>query len=115
MGNPFKGELTFEETAAVAEPLLERGVIPALRDKSCDGLKSPLLNLDANKTGRVALSDFYRLGGRFAENVDYLRHLGALEEKKGSQPQVVLPNYFLAASNCMLDNSLYRVCCPDIC
>lgn len=87
------------------------------QDAECQDLKSALVKLEHNGTGRVLLKDFYSntLSGtwQFSESVDYLRALGALEE--GSQRSVLIPNYVNAKSNCLASSGMYSVCCINEC
>merc|ERR1719161_3049386 len=76
--------------------------------------------LDKTASGRVQLSTFYRRAmegeWRFGESEAYLRELGALDDSsywKG--PQVLIPNYLLAASNCIVTSTYYLVCCVNEC
>merc|ERR1719231_304579 len=76
--------------------------------------------MDAHHTGRVPLSKFHNaaLGSewRFSESAEYLRELGALDETSRWQgPQVIIPNYMQAASNCIVSTSHYLVCCVNRC
>jgi len=70
-------------------------------------------------TGRVPLSRFYRGGlngdWTFTESVEYLRHIGALDETSPSRMSVVIPNYIHSHSNCLEGSSFYSVCCFDEC
>lgn len=89
-------------------------------EQECQGIKKNLVSMDREKTGRVALSDFYHesVGGewRFSESKAYLRELGALDETSLTKgPQVILPNYLLGASNCIGTSTYYHVCCVNEC
>lgn len=42
--------------------------------------------------------------------MEYLRELGALEER-----EVLMPNYILGPSNCDGTTSFYDLCCPNAC
>jgi len=83
-------------------------------------MKDQLVQMDKTGTGRVRLSDFYGTGmekdWRFGESEAYLRELGVLDE---SSPwlgkQVVIPNYLLAASNCIVSTPHYLICCQNEC
>merc|ERR1719217_190657 len=83
-------------------------------------MKSALVSMDTHSTGRVPLSSFYRsaMAGewRFGESEAYLRELGALDESSIFRgPQVIIPNYLLAASNCIVASTYYLVCCVNEC
>merc|ERR1719401_3192793 len=70
--------------------------------------------------GRVPLSRFYNTAvnsdWRFGESEPYLRDLGALDESSSwLGPQVIIPNYLQATSNCIVSTSHYLVCCVNDC
>jgi len=70
-------------------------------------------------TGRVPLSDFYRVGlkedWQFNEDEDYLRSLGALDESNPRRPSVVITNYLHSQTNCLSTSGFYSVCCANEC
>merc|ERR1719352_1503693 len=83
-------------------------------------MKNTLVSLDSHKTGRVPLSKFYNtainIDWRFGESEAYLRELGALDESSSwLGPQVIIPNYLQAASNCIVSTAHYLVCCEAEC
>merc|ERR1719224_376355 len=83
-------------------------------------MKLTLVGMDKYSTGRVALSKFYGTGldldWRFGESEAYLRELGALDESSSWMgPQVIIPNYIQATSNCIISTSHYLVCCVAEC
>merc|ERR1719161_3139263 len=89
-------------------------------EQECQAIKSNLVSMDHKNTGRVRISDFYHksVGGewRFSESVAYLRDLGALDESSRIDgPQVIIPNYLLGASNCIVTSTYYHVCCVNEC
>jgi len=76
--------------------------------------------MDKHATGRVPLSNFYNTAinsdWRFGESEAYLRELGALDEtSKWIGPQVLIPNYLQATSNCIISTAHYLVCCVNEC
>jgi len=85
----------------------------------CHRLKDLLVEMEDPGTGRVPLSRFYRGGlegdWTFTESVEYLRHIGALDETSPSRLSVVIPNYIHSHSNCLEGSSFYSVCCLDEC
>merc|ERR1719253_1316069 len=87
--------------------------------EECTDLKRSLMEaeLPGREGGRIRLADFYSIQSRwvFAEKVDYLRDIGALDEANKSQPLVIIPNYVLSYPNCMKATSLYSVCCHNEC
>lgn len=89
-------------------------------EQECQAIKSNLMSMDHKKAGRVRLSDFYHksVNGewRFSESEAYLRDLGALDESSTIDgPQVIIPNYLLGASNCIVTSTYYHVCCVNEC
>jgi len=86
----------------------------------CESMKVALVGMDSRKTGRVPLSKFYNTAvnsdWRFGESETYLRELGALDESsKRMGPQVIIPNYLQATSNCIVSTPHYHVCCVNEC
>jgi len=86
----------------------------------CQEMKSQLVDMDKEGTGRVRLSDFYGTGlekdWRFGESEEYLRQLGVLDESSPWRgKQVIIPNYLQAASNCIVSAPHYLVCCMNEC
>jgi hypothetical protein len=90
------------------------------QDAECRQMKDSLVALGDHGIGRVALADFYTPAlndnsFQFAESMDYLRELGALDETDPSSPSVIVPNYVNAPANCIASSSFYSVCCLDEC
>ena len=89
--------------------------------EECADLQQALKALDREGTGRVRLLDFYKkdnVSGNWflEEQQDYLRDMGALDESNSAiGPQVIIPNYVQAPSNCPEVSSLYDVCCLRRC
>merc|ERR1740129_974029 len=89
-------------------------------DSECADMKESLVEMDTHHTGRVPLSKFYSSAleteWRFGESESYLRELGALDETSAWQgKQVIIPNYLLATSNCIVSTEHYHVCCVNEC
>jgi len=88
-------------------------------ETECQVIKASLVAMDKGNTGRVRLSDFYgsNMDGewRFGESEAYLRDLGALDDSSWRGPQVIIPNYMQAASNCIVSTPNYLVCCVNEC
>ncbi len=82
-------------------------------------MKDTLVEMEYRGTGRVRLSEFYKGGlegnWQFAESVDYLRAMGALDESSPEMPSVLIANYVGSQSNCVASSSFYSVCCLDEC
>merc|ERR1719345_384120 len=121
--NPFSGATaevlwSFEDVHSIA-----RGVTAGFGhwwEQECQAIKGGLTALDPEASGRVKLSSFYRRAEegewRFGESEAYLRELGALDDSSfWHGPQVLIPNYLLAASNCIVASTFYRVCCINEC
>jgi len=85
----------------------------------CHTLKDLLSEMEDDGTGRVPLSRFYRGGVEgdwtFSESVEYLRHIGALDDTNPKRMSVIIPNYIQSQSNCLAGSSFYSVCCSDEC
>jgi len=86
----------------------------------CSSMKESLMDMDKYNTGRVPLAKFYNTAintdWRFGESEAFLRELGALDESSSwIGPQVIIPNYLQATSNCIISTSHYSVCCVAEC
>jgi len=86
----------------------------------CTSMKASLIDMDKYNTGRVPLAKFYNTAinsdWRFGESEAYLRELGALDETSSwLGPQVIIPNYLQATSNCIVSTAHYLVCCVAEC
>merc|ERR1719220_2711715 len=88
-------------------------------ESECQAMKSALVDMDTHHTGRVPLSKFYSSAldaeWRFGESESYLRELGALDETSWRGKQVIIANYIQGASNCIVSQSHYLVCCVNEC
>jgi len=89
-------------------------------ESECADMRSSLVALDKTNTGRVHIADFYRAGmnqeWRFGESEAYLRDMGVLDESAAWHgKQVIIANYLLAASNCIVSTPHYLVCCQNPC
>jgi len=85
----------------------------------CTQLKSRLMALEHQNSGRIKASEFYKpaLDGnwQFQESVGYLRAIGALEETDSQDPSVLIANYLVSPSNCITASGFYSVCCKNEC
>jgi len=110
-------DVEFSEVARTVE-LIEEQYGP-FQWEECIDFKNMLLPLEFKGTGRVRLSDFYAtsINGtwQFAENFDYLRELGALDESDPASPFVIIPNYNNGHSNCVGATPYHDVCCISEC
>jgi len=88
-------------------------------DKECHDLKNTMLNIKDGQSGRVRLSDFYAASlhshWQFNEKADYLKSIGALDDRDAAQPRVIVTNYMMSRSNCLESSDLYAVCCRNEC
>lgn len=116
--NPFGGaDVTFERSVSKVREIGRR--FGSFQKLECSSLKSALMDLEVSGSGRVALSEFYRVGLRgdwqFNENSEYLRSLGALDDSDASRPYVLIPNYLQSQTNCLSTSGFYSVCCSNEC
>uniref|UniRef100_A0A7S1F0B7 Uncharacterized protein n=1 Tax=Noctiluca scintillans TaxID=2966 RepID=A0A7S1F0B7_NOCSC len=82
----------------------------------CAQMKNRLVRLDVGRIGRVPLSKFYGASEFFGESEHYLDAQGVLDYAVSArEPYVVIPNYMLAASNCIVATSDYQICCANPC
>jgi hypothetical protein len=116
--NPFEASAAdFEGVAGIVQEIGHR--FGSFQDQECRSMKDLLVDMEFQGTGRVRLSEFYKGtkdgNWQFAESVDYLRAMGALDESDPRMPSVVIPNYVGSQSNCLASSSFYSVCCMDEC
>merc|ERR1719401_262839 len=86
----------------------------------CVSLKASLVDMDRQGVGRVLLRDFYSSFQNdplhhFSESVDYLRNLGALDERDPTRMSVVISNYIISKTNCCAASGFYSICCSNEC
>jgi len=116
--NPFvEKRYSFEATAEIVEALTHG--YGKWQNTECRQMKSDLMDLDPDGTGRVPLSKFYSQPEgaeyQFTESVDYLRQIGALDETTTGGPRVRIANYMAGPSNCIAFFIYYFVCCVSDC
>merc|ERR1719454_691524 len=116
--NPFvQHALTFEKQVSFLQEVGHR--LGTFQNLECRRLKNQLGEMEDVGTGRVPLSRFYQGGLKgewtFTESVEYLRHMGALDDTNPKRMSVVIPNYLQSQSNCIAGSSFYSVCCFDEC
>jgi len=117
--SPFSERLfSFEEVTQIMATLNQQ--FGKFHDADCQTLKEGLVGLDSKSSGRVALGTFYRQRRvgywHLLESQEYLRQLGALDESSpGRGPQVMIPNYVTAMSNCDAPSEFYSICCIHEC
>jgi len=116
--NPFmQRHRSFEQQISFLQEFGHR--YGTFQNLECHRLKDLLSEMEDDGTGRVPLSRFYRGGMKgdwtFSESVEYLRHIGALDDRNPQRMSVVIPNYFQSQSNCLAGSSFYSICCSDEC
>merc|ERR1719400_2657634 len=116
--NPFvRQRRSFDKHISFLQEFGHR--LGTFQNLECYKLKDQLVEIEDEGTGRVPLSRFYRGGlegdWTFSESVEYLRHIGALDEASPDRMSVVIPNYIQSQSNCLAGSSFYSVCCFDEC
>merc|ERR1719277_1999325 len=116
--NPFLGkQVPFEHSLSTVQELGHR--FANFQNLECKSLKNALMDIEFKGTGRVLLSDFYRVGlqeeWQFKENVEYLRSLGALDDSDPKRLSVIIPNYIHSPTNCFRSSGFYSVCCFNEC
>jgi len=115
--SPFTApRYTFEAAAQCVEDMM-RGY-GRWQDSECRHMKGALMEMDPEGSGRVPVGRFYsqKTGSyQFAESIEYLRSIGALDEPARGGPWVRIPNYLLSPSNCIASSSYYSVCCLNEC
>lgn len=109
---------SFEETAQLTTRITEE--FGPWVNYECSTMKETLASMDVHGTGRVKLSDFWGSSKdgqwQFKETAEYLQSLGALDESDTSLgPQVIIPNYVYASSNCLMSTPSYSICCLNTC
>jgi len=117
--NPFvEQHYSFEASAAFVQDMSHN--FGGFQKLECMSLKSRLVDMDRQGSGRVLLRDFYA-GYKndplhhFAESVDYLRNLGALDDRDPTRMSVVIPNYIISKTNCLSASGFYSICCFNEC
>jgi len=116
--NPFiGGQVPFDHSLSTVQELGHR--FSTFQNFECRSLKSALMEIEFSGSGRVLLSDFYRVGlktdWQFNENVAYLRSLGALDDSDADLLRVFIPNYLHSPTNCLSASGFYSVCCFNEC
>jgi len=122
--NPFKAKkLSVTDVMQLAQRATDR--MGEWQDDDCKVMKKKLIRLDPERDGRVPLSILYdqpmeadATGEqifRFAEDQDYLRTIGALDESIPDHPQVMISNYILGPANCFRSTALHTFCCLNEC
>merc|ERR1719262_1832750 len=119
LSNPFlKPTYSLDDsTQAMAGISKEYGKV---RNVQCQELKEGLVDMDFRNSGRVPLNRFYAKKSigpwSLTESPEYLRQLGALDESAPSLgPQLIIPNYVTAVSNCDSPSGYYSICCIHEC
>jgi len=116
--NPFVPQrYSFEEVSRIVEDMaLNYG---RWQNRECQMMKEELFALDPKGTGRVSIDAFYSQPAtaefQFAETVEYLTQIGALDTVRGSRPRVRIANYMAGPSNCITSSRYYSICCLSDC
>merc|ERR1719491_1461966 len=92
-------------------------------DLECKAMRNKLMDLEdeEREDGRVRLAKFYGsffaddLDFHFSESPDYLRHLGALDDRNPREMSAIVPNLMYAQSNCLSTSGFHSICCIDDC
>jgi len=110
--------MAFSDVSQIVEAVNERYGKQA--DKDCQDIQDKLVLLEDAGTGRVKLRDFYesvaaRGFWNFRENLEYLKHAGAIDDSDPSALRVIIPNYLHMSSNCLVPSEYYAICCMDRC
>merc|ERR1719379_254346 len=118
--NPFTNNeaWSFEDAARISERISEE--FGSWSNHECHEMKDMLMEMDLHGTGRVKMSDFYSYSKdgawQFLEPSEQLRQAGALDESSTwIGPQVMIPNYIYAMSNCITSQPYYQICCINEC
>jgi len=125
--NPFKSEtLSVASVVQLAQQATER--MGEWQDNGCKIMKKKLIGLDPEGDGRVPHAVLYsqimetdETGDQifrdteFADDKDYLRSIGALDESIPKHPQVLISNYILGPANCEVSTALHTFCCLNEC
>jgi len=116
--NPFVGEqVPYKNSLSTVQELGHR--FATFQNLECKSLKSALMDIEFQGTGRVLLSEFYRVGLQdewfFQESTDALRSLGALDDSDPKRLSVVIPNYLHSPTNCLRSSGFYSICCFNEC
>jgi hypothetical protein len=112
------GRFSFEDAHEVVGDFTKK--FASFWENECQLIKESLVEMDKTNTGRVSLTDFYGANSdgewRFGESEAYLRELGALDESSPWRgKQVIISNYLLGPSNCIVSTPHYLVCCVNEC
>eukprot|EP00440_Ansanella_granifera_P025498 gb/GFBE01027690.1/.p1 GENE.gb/GFBE01027690.1/~~gb/GFBE01027690.1/.p1 ORF type:complete len:542 (+),score=139.70 gb/GFBE01027690.1/:1-1626(+) len=107
-------KLSFEDAASAADEVLL--LFQEVSGAMCHDMERTFQQFAGGSQGRVKLADLRHAesGDLFRESVEYLKELGALDEKE-QEPHVFMPNYMLGPSNCDGTTSFYDLCCPNAC
>lgn len=109
---------TFDDVTDALEVVADR--FASLYEKTCQSLKSTLIDMEDRRSGRVRLVDLYKTALKkdlmnLAEPIELLRDSGALDESDAETPRVIIPNYVNGMSNCIARTSFYSTCCRSAC
>jgi len=107
--------VSFASMLAKGQKLVE--LLKGFAQRDCSDISQNMAHIpNGGSNGRLRLSAFY-LAGRsshfdFKEKEEYLRDQGQLDETDVAHPAVIIPNYVLSRSNCMMQiSSIFDLCC----
>ena len=79
-------------------------------------MQGTLIKLDIQRTGRISLAKFCTASPLFAETEENFRTQDVLDNSASScEPQAIIPNCLLAASNCIVAPAQHHICCSNHC
>jgi len=108
-----------ESVARLARAALER--FTEMERGFCGMTQTDLAALGTRGAGLVSLARFYGHASsagndfEFDEAAEYLRAVGALDERSSSYAQVRIANYLMGPSNCAAHFPHFSICCPSAC
>lgn len=118
--SPFTDTLVdFEVASRIMSTVT--GEFSKMHNQECKLLKNELITMDHSADGRVPLKHFWAKkfigeSWHLQEPVEYLRHLGVLDETVEARgPQVIIANYVSSLSNCGAQSDYFAVCCLREC
>jgi len=119
---PSSGSRTYDFSIVVRLATQLEADFGRFSDLECKEMKNSLMDLEdvERDDGRVRLSNFYapylaNVSFHFSESPEYLRHLGALDDRNPKQLSAIVPNLLYAHSNCLAESGFHLVCCIDDC
>eukprot|EP00928_Gymnodinium_smaydae_P036645 TRINITY_DN2558_c0_g1_i1.p1 TRINITY_DN2558_c0_g1~~TRINITY_DN2558_c0_g1_i1.p1 ORF type:complete len:584 (-),score=131.71 TRINITY_DN2558_c0_g1_i1:203-1882(-) len=106
---------TFDDVSRVV--VIFADALGKIQEPLCNEMADLLISKDTVGRGRVLLSDFYG-GMGFTERPETLREVGVLDPESDTllqDPRLIIPNYITSATNCVMADKHFAMCCPDSC